>query len=171
MQIIYNALPNSFDVVMNYANILRFSTQFDKALTFIKKLKSIKSNTIIPHYMKIRVLAESGEKDKASKKLVKMQNNYRIEDHTLLEIRFMSYGLLSLSNREYAHKVITTYLTMVPGDLRALSHCIYINLLQENFKFVIKKSKEYLKTHPCISKCRHSSKCALMQQLYTCHNV
>ena len=31
MQIIYTALPNSFDVVMNYANILRFSTQFDKA--------------------------------------------------------------------------------------------------------------------------------------------
>ena len=145
---VYQGAPNNFEAIMNYANILRFATQFDKALEMVKKLKGIRPGSLIPKYMRIRILAESGKKEEATKHLAKMQLGNRIEDHTLVEVRFMSYSLLSTGNRDGAYRIISTYLRVIPEDARALSHCIYINLLQENYPTVIKMAKTYIKTHP-----------------------
>ncbi len=145
---VYYSAPNNFDAIMNYANILRFATQFDKAFEMIKKLKELRPGSLVPKYMKIRVMAESGKKEAATKFLLKMQMNHRIEDHLMVEVRFMSYSLLSTSNREGAYRIVSTYLQVIPDDARALSHSIYINLLQENYKMVIQMSKRYLKSHP-----------------------
>eukprot|EP01022_Parablepharisma_sp_SALTPOND_P007669 TRINITY_DN1322_c0_g1_i1.p3 TRINITY_DN1322_c0_g1~~TRINITY_DN1322_c0_g1_i1.p3 ORF type:complete len:465 (-),score=56.93 TRINITY_DN1322_c0_g1_i1:4433-5827(-) len=145
---VYEANPNNFEAVMNYANILRFGTHFDKSLEMVKKLKELRPDSLIPKYMRVRILAESGKKEEAAKRLMKVQVGNRVEDHTLVEVRFMSYSLLSTGNRDRAYMVISTYLKVVPEDARALSHYIYINLLQENFKIVINMAKSYLKAHP-----------------------
>ena len=148
MSEVYEEAKNNFEAIMNYANILRFATQFDKSLEMVKKLKGIRPGSLIPKYMKVRILAEGGKKEEASKQLVKVQLGNRVEDHSLVEIRFMSYSLLSTGCRDGAYRIISTYLGVIPEDSRARSHCIYINLLQENFKTVIKMAKEYIKTHP-----------------------
>eukprot|EP00826_Nyctotherus_ovalis_P056749 TRINITY_DN7725_c0_g1_i10.p1 TRINITY_DN7725_c0_g1~~TRINITY_DN7725_c0_g1_i10.p1 ORF type:complete len:430 (-),score=138.22 TRINITY_DN7725_c0_g1_i10:97-1386(-) len=145
---VYNLVPLNFDVAINYGNILRFSTRFDKALLIIKTLKHIRSGTLIPKYMKVRILAESGKKDQAAVYLKNVAGKYRIEDHLLIDIRFMSYSLLSTGNRDLAFKIVSTYLKVVPNDTRAVSHFIYINLLKENYEFVIEAAEEYLKTNP-----------------------
>lgn len=148
MEEMYNAAPNNFELTMNFANILRFSTQFDKSLKLIKRLRQMQPGSLIPRYMKIRVLAESGKKAMANKKLDKIEKIYRILDNTIVEMRFLSYSLLSVANKDGAYKTVTTYLTLVPDDQRAISHCIYINLLQENCEFVVEASKAYLKIYP-----------------------
>jgi len=145
---IYNAVPNNFDVAINYCNILRFSTQFDKALEMIKKLKNIRTGTLVPNYMKVRILSESGKRDKSANYLKKILGKYGIEDHLLVDLRFMSYSLLSTGNRDFAFRIITTYLQVVPNDTRALSHHIYMNLLKENYDYVINASNIYLKNNP-----------------------
>ena len=147
MEEVYNAAPNNFEIIMDYANILRFSTQFDKSLEMIKKLKDIKKKSLIPEYMKIRVLMESGKKSEAKEALEKTQGQNRIENHTLLELRFMSYSLFSVGNRDLAFKIVTSYLSVVPTDPRAISHCIYMNLLRDNYNCVVQMSKKYLKIH------------------------
>lgn len=148
MNEIYKTAPNNFELTMNLANTLRFSTQFSKSLSLIKRMKYMRPDSLIPAYMKIRVLAESGEKSKANASLEKIQNKNKIPDHGLIEMRFMSYALLSVSNREGAYRTVTTYLKLIPNDSRAISHCIYINLLQENYNFVINTSIKYLEKHP-----------------------
>jgi len=145
---LYMAFPNSFEITMNLANILRFNAQFEKALSLIKEMKRLRPDSLIPNYMRVRVLSESASKLKANQLLSKIQSRYRIEDHSLIETRFMSYALLSVGNRDTAYKVVMTYLILVQDDIRALSHAIYINLLLENFKFVTKTSKLYLKNYP-----------------------
>ena len=145
---VYSAAPTNFEAVMNYANILRFATQFTKSLEMVKKMKELRPDSLIPKYMTIRILAESGKKEDATKLLARLQQNHRIEDQTMVEIRFMSYSLLSTNNRDGAFRVVSTYLQVIPDDARALSHSIYINLLQENFKLVIKMAKTYLQKHP-----------------------
>jgi tetratricopeptide (TPR) repeat protein len=145
---VYKAAPLNFDVAVNFANILRFSTQFDKALEIIKTLKSIRSGLLTPKYMKVRVLAESGKKDKAADYLKKVQNKYRIEDHLIADIKFMSYSFLSIGNRDQAFRVISKYLKLVPSDTKALTHFIYINLLKENYNFVMDTAEKYLLTTP-----------------------
>jgi tetratricopeptide (TPR) repeat protein len=140
--------PDHFDIIMNHANILRFAGNFATSLNKAKKLKKLRPSTLIPYYMKIRILSESGKKKEANTLLTKMQNSYRIEDHLLIETRFMSYALLSIGNRDTAYKVVNTYLFLVPRDLRAVSHSIYINLLLENYEHVITTSLQYLKGNP-----------------------
>jgi len=147
MSEVYEKLPTNFEAVMNYANILRFATQFDKALLMVKKMKQLRPKSLIPRYMKVRIMSESGKKEDAAKRLAKIHSNFSIKDHTLVEIRFMSYSLLSTGNRDGAYRIITTYLKVIPDDARALSHCIYINLLMENYRTVIKMAKIYLKDH------------------------
>lgn len=145
MEEIYKALPYNSEVIINYANILRFSGEFDKALAAIKRLKKLRPGSLVPHYMRVRVLSEGGSRAKASKLLAKIQNTRRMEDHRLLDIRFSSYAQSSLGNRDTAYKVVMTYLALVKGDVRAVSHCIYLNLLLENFKYVTRTAKEHLK--------------------------
>ncbi len=145
---VYDLAPDNFDAVMNYANILRFATQFDKAFGLIRRLKELRPGSLIPKYMSVRVMAESGKKEEATRLLMKILMNNRIEDHMLVEVRFMSYSLLSTINRDGAFRIVTTYLQVIPEDARALSHSIYINLLQENYKAVVQMSKRYLKIHP-----------------------
>jgi len=142
---IYNASPNNFKVIMDYANILRFSTRFEDSLKMIDKLRKLKPESLIPEYMQVRVLMEKGEKEESIKYMNKIQSEHRIEDHTMLELRFMSYCLLSIGSRDYAYKIISTYVQVVPKDPRALSHLIYMNLLNEDYKAVIRMSKKYLK--------------------------
>eukprot|EP00826_Nyctotherus_ovalis_P003554 TRINITY_DN10727_c0_g1_i1.p1 TRINITY_DN10727_c0_g1~~TRINITY_DN10727_c0_g1_i1.p1 ORF type:complete len:431 (+),score=115.99 TRINITY_DN10727_c0_g1_i1:219-1511(+) len=148
IEALHNAHPNNFEIAMNFANVLRFSAQFEKSLSIIKQLKEMRPASLIPRYMRVRVLSESGSKAKASQLLAKIQGRHRVEDHLLLETRFMSYALLSVDNRDTAYKTITTYLRLLPGDLRAVSHSIYINLLLESYKYVTQASKKYLREHP-----------------------
>lgn len=148
IEALHSAHPNNFEIAMNFANVLRFSGQFEKSLSVIKQLKEMRPGSLIPRYMRVRVLSESGSKAKANQLLAKVQGTHRAEDHLLLETRFMSYALLSVGNRDTAYKTITTYLRLLPGDLRAVSHCIYINLLLENYEHVTKTSKKYLRKHP-----------------------
>ena len=54
---IYEEAPKNFEVIMNYANILRYSTKFDIALGLLKTLKDIRPGTFVHKYMKIRILA------------------------------------------------------------------------------------------------------------------
>jgi len=140
--------PNYFEIIMNHANILRFAGSFAISLNKVKQLKAIRPDTLIHYYMKIRILSESGKKKEANILLKKMQSSYRIEDHLLIEARFMSYAFLSIGNRDTAYKVITTYLSLVSKDLRAVSHCIYINLLLENYDHVIKTALQCLRDNP-----------------------
>lgn len=145
---IYEEAPKNFEVIMNYANILRYSTKFDIALGLLKTLKDIRPGTFVHKYMKIRILAESGNKDNAILHLKNLATKYMIQDHLLLEMRFMSYSLLSTGNRDHAYTIINSYIKIVPSDKRAVSHSIYINLIKENFKSVIIESEKYLNDSP-----------------------
>ena len=98
--------------------------------------------------MKARILSESGKKKDATNYMGKILTKYRIKDHVIIELRYMSYALLGTDNREGAYELITNYLIAAPNDIRAYSHAIYINLLKENYQFVIDASKKYLEKDP-----------------------
>lgn len=144
---VFKASPYSFQVVMDYANILRFSMRFDDSLEMIERLRQLRPGSLIPEYMQVRVLMEKGSREEGSKYMAKVQAENKIEDHTLLELRFMSYSSLSTGNRDHAYRIVSAYLELVPKDPRALSHFIYMNLLKENYKLVVQMSKKYLKEH------------------------
>eukprot|EP01022_Parablepharisma_sp_SALTPOND_P016757 TRINITY_DN252_c0_g1_i3.p1 TRINITY_DN252_c0_g1~~TRINITY_DN252_c0_g1_i3.p1 ORF type:complete len:531 (-),score=65.54 TRINITY_DN252_c0_g1_i3:2768-4360(-) len=145
MQDVYHLAPTNFDVIFNYANILRFSMDFERAKGLIKELKVLRPESLIPKYMKVRVLSEMGKKEKAIECLEKTLSHNWIADQTLLEVRFMSYSYLSTDNKGIAESFIDAYLSLIPNDPRALSHRIYIDLLNENYQKVIDTSKGYLK--------------------------
>eukprot|EP00826_Nyctotherus_ovalis_P002347 TRINITY_DN10461_c0_g1_i6.p1 TRINITY_DN10461_c0_g1~~TRINITY_DN10461_c0_g1_i6.p1 ORF type:complete len:363 (-),score=131.92 TRINITY_DN10461_c0_g1_i6:150-1238(-) len=144
---VYKASPNNFQVIMDYANILRFSMRFEDSLEMIERLRQLRPGSLIPEYMQVRVLMEKGNRDEGNKHMAKVQAENKIEDHTLLELRFMSYSSFSTGNSDHAYKIISAYLQIVPKDPRALSHFIYMNLLKENYKLVVRMSKKYLKEY------------------------
>ena len=136
--------PNDFDIILNYANMLRFSCKFEDALKYISKLKLISNSILIPKYMKIRILTEMGKKWKGIEKLENLLLSNPISDHSLLEIRFLSYSYLSTDFRGIAERLINAYLNQVSNDPRAISHKIYINLLNEQYTKVIEGADAYL---------------------------
>jgi len=136
--------PNDFDIILNYANMLRFSCKFDEAIRYIKKLKFVSDSKLIPKYMKIRILTEMGKKWRGIEKLENLLLSNPIAEHTLLEIRFLSYSYLSTDFRAIAERLINAYLSQVFNDPRAISHKIYINLLNEQYTKVIEGAEAYL---------------------------
>jgi len=144
MQSVYEAAPYNFEVIFNYANIMRFSSEFEKSLQLIKEIKNLRPDSLIPHYMKVRILSEMNKKDKSIELLEKTLAENRILDHSLLEIRFMSYSHLSADNKSLAENFVDAYLKVIPDDPRAISHRIYIDLLNENYEKVVEMSKKYL---------------------------
>ena len=140
--------PNDYEIVLNYANMLRFSTKFEDSLKYIKKLKLISESELIPKYMKIRIYTEMGKKWRGIEKLENLLLIYPISEHTLLEIRFLSYSYLSTDFRGTAERFINAYLNQVPNDPRASSHKIYICLLNEQYDQVVKGGQSYLIHNP-----------------------
>lgn len=147
MNEVYLLAPKNFDVIYNYANILRFAMKFEEALKLIQELRRLRPNSLIPKYMKVRVLSEMGKRDHAVAYLDNTATYNRLKDQTLLETRFMSYAHLSTDSKGAAEALIGGYLAVVPNDPRAISHQIYIYLLDENYKKVVKGSKIYLKSN------------------------
>ena len=139
--------PYDYDLLLNYTNMLRFSCQFDEALKFVKKLKKMEPRSLIPKYLKIRIETEMGQKIKAIEKIEKILKTHLISDHTLLEIRYLSFSYMSTDFRAAAERLIEGYLSQIPNDPRALSHKIYINLLNEQYEKVIKECAKYLKNY------------------------
>lgn len=147
MEEAYQLSPNNFDLLTNYANILRFSTQFDRAIVLIKQMKKLRSTSLIPKLMRVRITAERGDKETAAKMLNKILQNNRAEDYLLIEIRFLSYSFLSIGSRDLALTTVLNYLQIVPDDPRAVSHNIYLSLLQEKYSDVVIMSAKYLEKY------------------------
>ena len=139
--------PNDYELLLNYTNMLRFSCQFEEALKYIKHIKKMNPKSLIYKYIKIRIITEMGQKFKAIEKIERILKTYLICDHTLLEIRYLSFSYMSTDFRSTAERLIDGYLSQIPNDPRALSHKIYILLLNEKYDQVIKKCNKYLQVY------------------------
>lgn len=140
--------PIDSEIILNYANILRYSGKFEDALKYNKKLKLINESELISKYMKIRIYSEMGQKFEAIEKLENLLLVNLISEHTLLDIRFLSTTYLSTDFLEISEDYIKAYLREIPHDPRALSHMINLQYINEQFEKVINESKEYLIHNP-----------------------
>ena len=95
--------------------------------------------------MQVRIYAETKRKELATVKLKKIMTKHSISNHTFIEIRYLSYSLVSTSRDCLGDTYIRGYLRVFPEDPRAVSHLIYLHSLNNEYKEVLKLAKGYRK--------------------------
>lgn len=136
--------PNSFQIQLEYANMLRFGAENEKALQFIQDAQRIEPNSCIPKYMEIRIASAKGNGYFGRETLETAQARQCISDNCLIEIRYLSSTFASIRCKERALNYISAYLLVYPNDMRAMLNQVYMYFNMFNYNKVLETSKKFL---------------------------
>jgi len=144
LETLISKYPEIPQLLLEYANMLRFGGQFDKSLDLIKKASEMNLCASIPKYMLARVVSVKGKPLAGKETIDEVQNKYPIFDHYMLEMRYLASACLNTESKSMAFNIVTAYLEVCPEDMRASLNQVYtLYTLQEDEK-VLEYSKKFL---------------------------
>ena len=139
--------PTAHQIYLEYANMLRFGGDTEKALEHIEKAEKLYPRSCIPHYMKIRLTSAKGKEYAGRVMLEEAQRAISIFDHSLLEIRYLSSAYLSTRNRYFSLHLVSAYILACPNDMRAMLNQVYVYYNLADHESVLESSKRFLERY------------------------
>ena len=136
--------PDAYQLYFEYANILRFGGESEKALDFIKLAEERTPHLSISKYMMARVISSKGKFMAGRDVLDEAQRANSLVDHTLLETRYLSSAYLNTRSKKLALKVISAYISVCPNDMRAQLNQVYTFFALQDVENVLAYSKVFL---------------------------
>ena len=136
--------PTAHQIYYEYANMLRFGGNTERALEFIDKGEKQHPHSCVSQYMKIRVTCSKGKEFVGREMLEEALRTVSIFDHSLLEIRYLSSAFLSTHNRYFSLQLISSYLLACPNDMRAMLNQVYVYYNMADHDNVLEMSRRFL---------------------------